>query len=320
MNRPDALICPTFFSDARDIEDLVYEFGPHEGRYVYKYPRNWSTLLKDKVQSLSPLDKKRAIQLITSRLKQTLISVNEPYAEGKPWIENARHSKMASASIRVGDAESPGDFNIWRDALGHIRATRRRGFKIRHSGQAYIETIFPLLQISPACVLVDRYLDLLSEPFQNFFKAFIDALKGGPCLKIAIVTTYAKLTSDATDAKRHEIEQRLRSIYSEQLPADRELLIFFTSKAFLQESLVNPHPRYFLTNHGAIKFDQGFMLDPTSPLEMDVLVVDEHLHADLIERYIKRVVRFPDYATTMARHRKSSDPDVIRIASFNSSK
>jgi hypothetical protein len=325
MNRPDALVSPRFFLEERDIADLVTEFGPYAGRYVYEYPSSWKQDFLLAIEYLPPVEKKRAKEWMSRRITQTLLATNAAYDLKKTWASNVKSCSLhPPEGIKVGDAEEPEDCNTWKEALPKIRETSRQNFLMAATCRNYLDELSPLLNISPACYLIDQYLNPLRADAIVFIQSLLDRIKGGRCRAVVIITrhpgAYSTVNGGSDRSQSDSLEDNLRRTYQGLLRSGQELIVLIVENDRHGGRYLHMHPRYFLTKYGGLKFDTGFKFNVGTASEVhdpeliEVGSVGQSLHKQLYDQYINGVVRHGEKVGLLPSSKPAKSVDRIVIA------
>ena len=189
---PRVLVDPRFAIEWRDIMDFLGEFGPFNGRYVPRYPINWTSQVREHVDDLStdslgPVRKQAIIEKIRRDLQLCSTPINWEYLNSKTWSENVRDALHGiDGSIVVGNALEPEPFLPWAAALEAVRQTRKRSWPFYGTVAEYLDFCRPLLLNSPSAYLIDCYLDPFSNVAENFLKSLFALVKCYRCDSIEI--------------------------------------------------------------------------------------------------------------------------------------
>jgi hypothetical protein len=299
--RPQVLVDPHFALEARDVGDFLAEFGPFNGRYVPRYPSDWSARLRAHLEDLSvsnPVKRKAMEERLRSEAYLCTVPVGWKWQSERSWRWNVEQQSPAKENqLVVGDAVDPEPFRAWPDALEEIRETRRRSWPFHGSVDEYLDACTPLLINSPTAYLIDPYLDPFSEVGEVLLGAVFAAVKGSRCYSIQIITRRSACGSrgrpeDAPPMSDEGIQSQLDMIYGDALPKDREMRLHLVSEGRAGERWLRLHDRFFLTTHGAINFGQGFFVLKQPLPQQNAFVLDKGHHMVLKCTYIDGVARW----------------------------
>lgn len=297
------LVDPRFAIEWRDIEDFLGEFGPFNGRYVPRYPSNWTDQIRKYIEDLSldslgPVKKQAAIERIRRELPLCSTPVGWGYDDSLSWPANVNKIlDQIRDFVIVGDALEPEPFLSWVDAIQDIRQNRKRSWPFHGTISEYLYFCRPLLLNSPAAYLVDCYLDPFSNVAENFIRSLFSSSKGSRCYSIEIITRRTSIGSAGTRPESKQrgetnIEFEFKRIYQDIVPKDKNLKIHIVSEDKVGSDTLRLHDRFFLTKYGSISFGQGFLfVDQKSP-QQNAFVTDSGHHKLLKQTYIDGVARY----------------------------
>lgn len=319
---PSVLVDPKFAIEWRDIEDFLGEFGPFNGRYIPRFPSDWTAQIKKYVEELSfdslgPVKKQAILERIRRDLPLCSTPVSWNYIDSLSWSTNVQKAfDKLDRLIIVGNALEPEPFLAWVDAIEAIRQTRKRSWPFHGTISEYLDFCRPLLLSSPAAYFIDCYLDPLSNVAENFIRSLFSLVKGSKCYSIEIITRRSAIRLDGTRLESRQcsdsdIEIEFKRIYQSIVPKDKSLKIHIVSEGKLGGDALRLHDRFFVTNYGSINFGQGFLfIDQRAP-QLNAFVSDRSHH-----EFLKRV-----YIDGVARHaerlpKTSGIPYPIRVTSI----
>ena len=298
-NSSRVIVDPAFALEWRDVDDFLNEFGPFNGRYIPSFPNDWSLRLKAHVEELDLLPRKRQEMVTKIWQLARLCTVPEKWdwEHSKTWKENLTHaSKILGESIIVGDAFDPSPFQLWRDAIYEIRASRKRGWNFKGSISEYIDLCRPLLLASPAAYLVDPYLNPFKDEIEFLLRAFFEKIKGSRCYSIELITRWPiedihNRASDARYLSIQDVENKFRETYQNIVPKKCTFKIHAVKEG-RGDGFLHMHDRFFLTKFGAINFGYGFKIVNHGPRLLNAIVVDRDNHENLKKIYIDGIAYF----------------------------
>ncbi len=300
---PQVLVDPRFAIEWRDISDFLGEFGPHNGRYVPRFPNDWSARLKAHVDehsiaAIQPVKRAALLERIRREVPLCTVPVGWRWEDEKPWSENVVTAVPPEpAALVVGQALDPAPFASWSEAIDSIRETRRRSWPFHGRVSEYVEFCRPLLVNSPVAYLIDPYLDPFSDVTKNLIESLFGLAKGSRCYSIAMIVRRSSC-GRRDQPKRSppmlfaEIEELFKREYKDLVPRDRTVQLHLVDEGSLKGSMLNLHDRFFLTMHGAIQFGQGFALGNLALPKLNASVIEKDHHTQLKQIYIDGVARF----------------------------
>jgi len=299
-NHADRVIVdPHFAIESRDVVDFLAEFGPFNGRYVPRFPADWSARLRQHVEELStkdPVKRQSMLEKIRREALLCTVPVSWKWSTEDSWQVNIERSAAAENSLVIGHSLEPEPFAAWVDALDQIRETRRRTWPFYGSISEYVDACFPLLVNSPAVYLIDPYLDIFSEAGEMLLRSLFDKSRGSRCYSVEIITRRSACNSvgrdkEALNLTDSEIIYSLEKIYKNILPKDRELRLHLVTEGGPADHFLRMHDRFFLTIHGAINFGKGFFVAKQFQPQMNAFILDKDHHNFLKQTYIDGVAR-----------------------------
>ena len=295
------IVSPFFPLEWRDVEDFLGEFGPYNGRYVPRYPHDWEKMLRQHLEEMDTSPVKRAAHYEKLRREAALCTTPVDWAwdATKTWGRNvgALSDKTEQANI-VGDAVDPTPFQSWGDLTRDIKRSRCRSWSFHGSVSDYVRLITPLLLNSTTAYLIDPYLDPCSTTFENLLLSLFQRMKGSKCYRLELITRQSacgnrKKEDPKTWMSFGEIESSFQTIYSHALPKDRTLKLHLIEEIPARDEFLKLHDRFFLTEHGAINFGQGFLMGKKQAA-MNAFLVDKPHHDFLKDQYINGVSLYHD--------------------------
>lgn len=301
------IVSPAFALEWRDVDDFLGEFGPYNGRYVPRFPKDWLDQLRhhlDEVDANHLPPKERAA--LFERLRRELLHCTSPtnwaWDAAKSWSENLLlASSSAADDLIAGDALDPTPFKTWAQIAGEIKRTRSRTLNFNGLVSSYVSLCKPLLLNAPSAFLIDPYLDPFSDDHIDLLLSFLSHLSGSKCYSIELIT-YQTICGNGNRSKEEPsvwmtedaIQSELKKIYGSFLPKDRQLRIHLVQTGRKHEGGLTLHDRFFLTNHGAINFGHGFKISRQAKSMQNAFIVDKNHHETLKEVYINGVARFTE--------------------------
>lgn len=299
---PSVLVDPQFGIEWRDILDFLGEFGPFNGRYIPRYPNNWTARLKEHLEDLTssaygPVKRHAILERIRRELPLCSVPVAWKYSEEQSWSANVSQAITShDDSIVVGNALEPTPFIAWVEALEDIRESRRRTWSFYGTVSEYVDACRPLLLNSPASYLIDCYLDPFSDVAENLLKSLFSAAGGSKCYSIGLITRKSACGTKSglrptQDMNETEIEANFKRIYRSIVPKDRRLTLHLATEGKVGGDALRLHDRFFLTKHGSINFGQGYLLVNQRVPQQNAFVVDKDHHHQLKQTYIDGVAR-----------------------------
>jgi hypothetical protein len=299
---PKVFVDPQFGIEWRDIVDFLGEFGPFNGRYVPRYPNDWTARLKEHLEDLTlsaygPVKRQAILERIRRELPLCSVPVSWEYAKETSWSANISQAiTNHQDSIVVGNALEPAPFKAWADALEDIQESRRRTWRFHGTVSEYVEACRPLILNSPASYLIDCYLDPFSDVAENLLRSLFTVASGSKCYSIELITRKSICGEksglrNTRDMSETEIEVNFKRMYRGLIPKDRRLTLHLVTEGKLGGDALRLHDRFFLTTHGSINFGQGYLLLNQPLPQQNAFVVDKEHHQQFKRTYIDGVAR-----------------------------
>lgn len=306
------MVDPHFPIEWRDVSDFLNEFGPFNGRYVPRYPNDWTSRLKARIDafssdSLKPVKRQELLERV--RREAELCTLQEPWswASGKSWSANIEDKITGYPKpIVVGDALDPSPFESWTNALDDIRQSKQRTLSFENSISGYVALCRPLFINSPVGYIVDPYFNPFSSMSENLFRSIFTTIKGSKCYSIELITRREKRKKDDPlfVLSDDEISKKLLSLYSTVLPKGRTLKIHIVSEPEKKwAGGLQLHDRFIITMYGSINFGHGFKLQEDQrdkTILINAFVLDRAHHKELKQTYIKGVALHADHLQRIA--------------------
>ena len=297
------LVDPQFAIEWRDLSDFLGEFGPHNGRYIPRYPNDWTARFKAHVDELSlaekqPVKRKSLMQRIHQEVPLCTVPIGWHWESEQSWAHNVEKVLPEdSEAIVVGQALDPTPFTAWGEALDEIRESRRRSWPYHGTINEYVQFCRPLLVNSPSAYLIDPYLDPFEDVWEELIRALFDIAKGSRCYSIELITHRSACAKDERPDKApplpfSEIDGRFQRTYRDLVPKDRSLKLHLVDEGSFQGETLHLHDRFFMTTHGSLQFGQGFVIGSKKSPKQNAFVTERDHHVQLKKTYIDGVARF----------------------------
>ncbi|CAN1528372.1 hypothetical protein MCEMIEM28_01335 [Burkholderiaceae bacterium] len=299
------IVSPTFAIEWRDVDDFLGEFGPYNGRYVPRFPKDWLEQLRHHldeldVNHLPPKERAALFERLRRELLHCTSPANWAWDPDKSWSENLLSaSGLAADDLIAGDALDPTPFSTWSQIASDVKRTRNRTLNFNGLVSSYVDLCKPLLLNAPSAFLIDPYLDPFSGAHRELLLSFLANLSGSKCYSIELIT-YQSACGNGNRPREEppvwmtedEIQLELKETYRSYLPKDRQLRVHLVQTGRKHEGGLALHDRFFLTNHGAINFGHGFKISNQTKTMQNAFIVDKQHHETLKEVYINGVARF----------------------------
>ncbi len=294
-------VCPSFFYNFDEFKDLVYEFGPYQGRYISNYPNDWATLLEKHFEhfetELTVIQKEKAKQLRLIISKTMLIDNPKlNFDRNHSWTYNvSRILEKNSEQFAdvIGDAfDDSHPFKKWVEMSDDFKESRQRSLNYHRSIASYIKMTSALLKISPSANIVDPYFNPSDDWSSSFIKRLFEETANSKCYAIQIFVKRSEVL-ESFDYGKHKnkgvtlekFETQLDTIYKYHIPKNKKLIIYLFSQNDNDNEI---HDRLFLTIYGGINLGKGFIKpeEKNKRALYTATLIDGGAHKDLVTRYI----------------------------------
>lgn len=313
--RPFA-ISPRFFSDFRDIDDYVSEFGFSKWKFNSDLDdgksRRWLQAFELWVQELSPIDQSRVRSYLSRRLiQQTLIpSLAANNSEKANWHQVVSELNTDSFETIVGDWMDPAPYQSWIQALPDIRASRRDTLHYCASEDGICNLLRPLLKDSPALILLDPWFFPCKKNELRLLENLLREMIGSRCYELHIITrdiyravkkSYRSAIEGNESYPRNyeEFDASLCAHIQAYIGRDRRLQVHLVDDSSRRDKLVL-HKRMAVGSDGSLRFDKGFTI--TNQLE-EAYTVERKNHIEDKAFLHTHVIRFGE-TSGAASHKK----------------
>jgi len=291
------IVHPAFALEWRDISDFYGEFGPYNGRYVPRYPKDWiEQYLKhlNDLPTLKPVERNSFLEF-KKGIRHLTTQGRDSWDDCSEWEANANAFKETKpGTLVIGNGSAPEPFIGWPKGVIEIRSSRRRTWEFHGNISNYLSYVKPLLENAPAAYLIDPYLDPLASATEYFLSSIFNQIKGSRCYKVHIITEQKACCAKKAKERKiqclpeDEIASDLKRIYASRVGRERQLLVHLVGPG-RQGDHLRMHERYFLTNFGAIRFGKGFAFSHRNP--NTATIVDKEEHLSVKHQYIDGVTR-----------------------------
>lgn len=291
---------PTAFEDVKDVKLILRNFGFHEGRFVASLPGKWLrevySHLENFPDGLPKQQAKRLVEIMKER--GGLVASNCAYNPAVPWLTNAKSCEKSLSGIVVSP-QTPVELQAERcRAIADIDDDKEffgasRDARIAATVEGYIDAARYLLLASPEIYLIDPYFNFARKENTDVLEGLIKVGLSSKCKSFVI---YADAKSEPKG-----IDRILRD-FGKKFPGTGISI----SARFIERGIAVKkfHPRYLLSQSGALCFDNGFLTEKDTV--HDIHVVDLEKHKELCCMYIDGKHEF----TETARYTYEGTPDI----------
>lgn len=275
---------PKSISSWEQFRYVMEKLGYSKGLILAKFPKAWEKALIDGLD-VGDIQRTRIVTKLQAYKKDRMIPSGLPYQGDVSWPDNLMKVIDKTDINRAIFSENHDSVNSDCEFINIDEADEAyfqvpNDIQVLNSATALSQPAKLLLEISVEAVLVDPYFKLHpSSGYIDTLLSFIKiALDKGKCRKFNI---YIRSDSYPKGAER-AIQNGLRSF----LDVTPRLVVKFLYVD--DNSSAYPlHARYFLTEKSGLRYDKGFQ-SSKNPVNVDVSLIDNDLHASLIERFINR--------------------------------
>lgn len=282
---------PTAFEDVKDVKLILRNFGFHEGRFIASLPGKWLREVYSHLENFPDgLPKQQAKRLVeTMKERGGLVASNYAYNPSVPWLTNAKScekslsgivvSPQTHVELRTERCRAIADIGDDKEFFGASRDAR-----IEATLEGYIDAARYLLLASSEIYLIDPYFNFARKENTDVLEGFIKIGLSSKCKSFVI---YA----DDNKSKPKGIDKILE-VFGRRFPNTG---ISISARFIDQGNAVDEfHPRYLLSQSGALRFDKGFITEDGT--RRDVAPIDLALHKDICRMYIEGKHEFTETA------------------------
>lgn len=272
---------PRAIQTSKDLRFLVSKFGPYAGRYLIKYPNNWSEIIIH--EKISDLEAER-IKTILRRAAQNLQIIAKSalfWDEKLDWNNNAKKLLSFSSQKMECITHSANEFGfVDIEDFDPPPTTEERVFGTEDE---YIRVSKILLLLSPEMNFIDPYIDLERSSYFNVFKSMLMEASKGKCRRFIFWTRLSSISKYGINTEVVlRLEDILRRLKNEsRLPDTSKIEIYLLRDETDEKKM---HARYLLSIKGGIRFDQGFQRLPKNR-KVDIAPIGKQLHDELLEQF-----------------------------------
>jgi hypothetical protein len=250
---------PAAPADARELKLLLDQFGLQTGRFVARYPQGWPHDVIERLNRLSEMERKRAVDLLQRRHGCMIPVPRAPFQVDRAWANNAAVVAERDRVFNgvIGQRDNGFGWPSVEQVLYEDGASlpEGRGAHVTMRASTYAECARPLFLASAEVMLVDPYFTLRTKAGSRCRRrwpvmvAFLRAAEAsGTCQSLRLVLERAQI--DATERSETVLEADLESALIES----------GTQRIGLEYEVRETvgHGRYLLSIQGGLQFDQGF--------------------------------------------------------------
>lgn len=277
---------PDLCENPRDLALVLRSFGPAAGRYLIKYPLKWTSLIEKNTQNWSPLDLKRAKELLfeaqnSKRLLDERLLVPKGTKAWNPafnWNKNLSNLMVHSCPVIDGVLanSTPEQF----DAIEHVTLDdlpfhTNEDETILSEPAEFQRVSKYIVKIHTEIVFVDPYLDLSKKAVADSVKEIIKTIPESDCESVKFFVSHAHVN--------HTSIQRSLLSLKRLLPSTSD--VSFVCNLIDDRRSANPmHARYLFGVYGGIRVDRGFRAHNSK--RNDISPLGQQVVRELVNTYI----------------------------------
>lgn len=285
-------IDPSAPANLEEFIQLMRLFGVGEGRFIGNFPYDWMSRFNAHVNSLSPIQQQKLIQMWLDGGRNCLVPLSGKYSEKMSWIENSLSIKDKVFKL-IGSKGCAAFATPLNEALLSPNGfPDSRGAHINRTPSAYAEAVLPLMQTSPKIVLVDpyfkfRYLDVNGDNQLKLSKRHSDSLTA--LVKEALAWKKVEVFCIMISPKEALINDPNADTFESDLIALSEKCgapdKFFEFGLLDSNDPLDRHLRYILGMKQGLRFDWGFDIDNSESGSTNLI---EWMSFNTLERLLRR--------------------------------
>lgn len=290
-------IAPNALQTLNELKYLISSFGPFSSRYILTVPsyKTWHKLLLENFSHLGEIDQKRLTSiLIQTNNKHAFIDqILDYWPSTKTWSINAlehwqHRPRYKPIYVSNEDFEKIAiEFPEYIKNLHQpddILALSAADEEIETEPENYWNSIKWLSQISAEVHFIDPYFNPFSgSDVLDIFTYLIEKIS--TLKKITYLHFWIRIDERNFESHRFEIE--IKPIIKKHIDKSKKNLIIQLHVIQDNTSINKLHARYFLTEKGGIKFDQGFQRVRPVGRKNVISPVGEDLHQKLFDAFSK---------------------------------
>lgn len=250
---------PVVCKNSSELKLLLASFGPYTGRYLAKYPVNWSSVVEKNLGNVGDIELTR-IKTLLRRATENLALVPRilSWRAEEDWLSNAMPFLLKTQSLPavfdglIATTAEPPTIHLMQDLDFPPTADE----SIDAVANEYARTSKILLLLCSELALIDPYLNPLKQSYAPVLKAIFEVAAKGRAQKISLWVRASEIFgSGAIAATKTDLERALRRFATDaKFKAGRviEMILVDDSRE------TNLHDRFLLSIKGAIQFGQGF--------------------------------------------------------------
>lgn len=290
-------VSPQCFSTANELRLFLSTYGPHTGKYVLAYPSftRWRNLILECYVNAGDIERERIKSALTTAVRSAAFieKGNIPWVDSVEWLKNAVDTQTATkqfSQLFISDAE-------YDKLLREMREIEQYGIctifesglsgpvdeLIETSPGAYLKNISILFSISHDIHLVDPYFNPLKRDRREIYSEFVlKTCSSTRPIKFRFWVRGEQMLDNAGEFNEELLLEITRGKMRANHP-DTSMDFILLDDELSAEKL---HARYFITEKGGVKFDQGFQKLPAGRRNV-VSPMGKALHESIYKNFTK---------------------------------
>lgn len=329
MSKSDlTALSPEFFSSARDIVDLEFDFGPSENRYLARLPEDWIKAAEIHLTdlSLNPVEASHIRVFLHSKARTFFSHARYKSSPNTRWEDNVASIEAAGSKFAfvIGGFIDPQPYDNWSNNLLSVKQSRKRSGQFSSSPSSLVSLVENLARISPELVFIDPWFSPDLDCNRELIERLLSTINSTHCFRLHFIfrcptirhqsksSRGEEAAPEITKSKKDnqfladELEHTLRDRFLSLLH-DRELHFYLVDDRPVRPSLkngltntnrrffkVDNHDRFILSPLGGFMFGRSFNLERESAQKINWALLDNDHRKRLYAEMYDLVIRFSE--------------------------
>ncbi len=290
-------VSPKCFTTSNELRLFLAGYGPHVGKYVLAYPdfSKWKGLILDHYRNAGDIERERIKSAFTNAVRSAAFIEKRsiPWDDNIEWsgnILNAQNESTHFSRIFFSDEEYEALLIEMQDIeqykilpISEPEIAGSTDELIETSPTAYLNSISILFSISFDIHVIDPYFNPLRRDRRDIYLDFIKKICAS---NRPIMFKFWVRADQMSDSMGRFDAGLLLDLTAGKIRTNHP----DTSVEFIllndDQSVDKLHARYFLTEKGGIKFDQGFQKLPAGRRNI-ASPIGKKLHETIYEKFTK---------------------------------
>ena len=299
---------PIALRGSLELKHLLDKFGPMTGRYLAAYPMSWQHQVAEVAENLGDVKAAMMMTLLRRAKEQRRVigGAHLPFDSNKDWLENCK-TLLENKPVRrleavvIGPRAQPERyhdvFEIEEFALSPTSEEQ-----IAAIPDEFLRVSKILLQVSPEIGFIDPYLNPCKRDVAAVLKPMFAVAALNKCESIRL---WARANVVLNSNTITEVRDSLESLVPIQTAKNLCVQMHLLNDEWSNDRL---HPRYLVTNIGAIRFDQGFQ-QLSSGKKVDVAPISsDRAFNDIYCKYFeKKDFNLPQHDPIIIRRSRAAE-------------